>query len=77
MWYRKTQQQLNEGIIMALIFTIKGDLEESTLVKKEGGHENDNEIVSWQEWYLGDELVKRDVQMHLKTGLDAMLAAGF
>ena len=53
---------------MAMIFTTKGDLDEDTLDKIEGGHENDNEIVKWQEYYLGDELVKRDVQMHLKQG---------
>lgn len=54
---------------MALIFTTKGELEESTLVKTTGGYETDTEIQSWQEWHLDGELVKRDVQMHLKTGL--------
>lgn len=62
---------------MALIITTKGELEESTLIKKEGNHENDNEIVSWQEWYLGEELVKRDVQMHLKQGLASMVETSF
>ena len=57
---------------MALIFTTKGDMEESLLVKTEGSDENENEIVSWQEWHLGDELVKRDVQMHLKQGIFAV-----
>ena len=32
---------------MALIFTTKGDIEESLLVKKTGGHENPNEIIVW------------------------------
>ena len=54
---------------MALIFTTKGDLEESTLVKTEGGYETENEIQKWQEWHLDGELVKRDVQLHLKHGL--------
>lgn len=54
---------------MALIFTTKGDIEESLLTKKIGDSENDTEIVSWEEWYLGEELVKRNVNMHLKQGL--------
>lgn len=58
---------------MALIFTTLGDVEESTLVKTEGGHENETEIVKWQEWReIGkDEIVKREVQMHLKQGIFA------
>jgi len=51
---------------MALILTSKGMLEESTLVKSEGKLDNDNECTTWQEWRLGDEIVKRDVQMKLK-----------
>lgn len=54
---------------MALIFTTKGDIEESLLVKTEGGSENDTEIITWQEWRLDDEIVKREVQMHLKRGV--------
>jgi len=61
---------------MALIFTTKGDVEESLLVKTEGGHENDNEIVTWQEWHMDGELVKRDVQMHLKHGLISIPTSG-
>ena len=54
---------------MAMIFTTKGDLEESTLVKSTGSLENENEIIHWEEWHLGEELVKRNVHMHLKQGL--------
>jgi hypothetical protein len=54
---------------MSLIFTTKGEIEESTLVKTEGGYENDAEIQKWQEWHLDGELVKREVQLHLKQGL--------
>lgn len=56
---------------MALIFTTKGEIEESLLTKTEGGHENETEIVTWQEYTLDGEIVKRDVQMHLKQGLFA------
>jgi len=63
---------------MALIFTTKGDIEESLLIKTNGGHETDTEIVSWQEWVLDGEIVKREVQMHLKQGLFApAMAATF
>lgn len=61
---------------MGMIFTTKGDIEESLLVKTEGGHENDAEIVTWQEWHLDGELVKRNVQMHLKHGLISLPDAG-
>jgi hypothetical protein len=54
---------------MALIFTTKGEIEESLLVKTEGGYENETEIQKWQEWHLDGELVKRDVQLHLKQGI--------
>ena len=62
---------------MALIFTTQGDIEESLLTKTEGGHENDVEIVTWQEWILDGEIVKRDVQMHLKQGLVTVPTASF
>ena len=56
---------------MALIFTTLGDIEESTLVKTTGEHENDTEIVSWEEWRFEGDVVKRNVNMHLKHGLIA------
>ncbi len=61
---------------MAMIFTTKGEIEESLLVKKTGGYETEDEIQTFQEWYLDGELVKRDVQLHLKKGLfgDAVAA---
>jgi hypothetical protein len=62
---------------MALIFTTKGDIEESLLTKTTGGHENDTEIVTWCEWVLNNEIVKRDVNMHLKQGLEAVPTASF
>ena len=60
---------------MSLIITTLGEVEESTLIKTEGSHENDNEIVSWQEWHFEGVLVKRDVQMHLKQGLASLVEA--
>ena len=55
--------------------TTKGELDESLLVKTDGGYETDKEIQSWQEYHLDGELVKRDVQLHLKQGLSAMPVA--
>jgi hypothetical protein len=54
---------------MALIFTTLGEVEESTLVKTTGAHESDTEIVSWEEWRFEGEIVKRNVNMHLKHGI--------
>lgn len=56
-----------------LIYTTRGYLEENLLVKTVGGHENDTEIVNWQEYRLigEDEIIKREVQMHLKEGIFA------
>jgi hypothetical protein len=54
---------------MALISTTKGDIDESLLEFTEGGYENDNELQTFQQWTLEGEVVKRDVQLHLKKGL--------
>lgn len=63
---------------MAMIFTTKGEMDESLLVKTVGGYETEHEIQSWQEYHLDGELVKRDVQLHLKQGLSGMpVAASF
>ena len=51
---------------MALIFTTKGDLEESLLIKTEGLDDSDTEISNWTEYHLDGELVKRDVHLILK-----------
>lgn len=62
---------------MALIFTTKGDMEESLLIKTTGNSENEFEIVNWQEWTFEGEIVKREVQMHLKQGLQTTPVATF
>lgn len=59
---------------MAEIFTTHGMLDEATLEKTSGFVDNDNEYTTWQEWRLGDELVKRDVQVRLKKA--AVVASG-
>jgi hypothetical protein len=55
---------------VALITTTKGMMDESELRKVSGSLDNDNEYTTWQEYYLGDELVHRSVQVNLKRGAD-------
>ena len=50
---------------MALIFTTKGDLDESLLIMTEGSDETDTETANWIEYHLDGELVKRDYQFVL------------
>lgn len=63
---------------MAIVMTTKGEMDDSLLEKREGSTENDNEIVSWTEYWLDGELVHRSVHVHLKKnvfaeGMSAML----
>jgi hypothetical protein len=60
---------------MAIVTTTKGDMDESLLVRKDGNFEDDNEITSWVEYYLDEELVHRSVHVHLKKGVDFGLEA--
>ena len=53
---------------MVLINTTKGLIEESTLDRKDGSFDNDNEFTTWVEYRLGEELVHRSVQVNLKHG---------
>jgi hypothetical protein len=64
---------------MALIFTTKGELDESLLEKKEGSLDNEHEITNWIEYWHEGELVHRSVHVTLKKnvfsdGVAAMLA---
>jgi negative regulator of sigma E activity len=61
---------------MPLIYTTKGYLEDSLLAKTEGEVDNDNERTTWTEYRLEDEVVRRDVHVHLKLGLDLASAVG-
>jgi hypothetical protein len=61
-----------------LITTIKGDMDDSLLEKKEGSVDNENELTRWVEYWLDGELVHRSVHVHLKKnvladGIAAML----
>jgi hypothetical protein len=49
-----------------LITTIKGEMDDSLLEKREGIIDNDNETTKWVEYWHAGELVHRSVDMVLK-----------
>jgi hypothetical protein len=51
---------------MAIITTTKGDMDDSLLVKREGTVDNDNELTTWVEYWLDEELVHRSAHVTLK-----------
>jgi hypothetical protein len=51
---------------MGMIFTTKGDMDESLLEKKTGFVDNDNEYTVWVEYWHEGELVHRSVHVQLK-----------
>ena len=53
---------------MALIHTTHGDIDEAHLRRVDGRLDNDNELTTWVEYWLGDELVHRSVHVTLKQG---------
>jgi len=52
-----------------LIHTTKGLIERSELAVKDIIDEQENARVTATEWYLGDELVRRDVNVNILRGL--------
>jgi hypothetical protein len=49
-----------------IITTTKGELDDSQLDKKTGVIDNENETITWVEYWLDGELVHRSVDMVLK-----------
>ena len=54
---------------MALVNTTHGEMDESLLRKEEGTFEDDNEITTWVEYWLGSELVHRSAHVTLKKNV--------
>jgi hypothetical protein len=52
-----------------IVTTTKGDMDESLLEKREGSDENDNETISFTEYWLDGELVHRSVHVMLKRNV--------
>ena len=51
---------------MALISTTKGDMDESLVTKQDGTIDNENELTTWVEYWLDNELVHRSAHVTLK-----------
>ena len=51
---------------MALVFTTKGEMDESLLEKRTGVDDNESERAEWTEYWLDGELVHRSVHLTLK-----------
>lgn len=49
-----------------LVFTTKGEMDDSLLEKREGTVDNENELTTWVEYWLEGELVHRSVHVTLK-----------
>ena len=54
-----------------IVNTIKGEMDESLLEKREGSLDNDTETTSWVEYWLNGEMVHRSVHMALKRSVFA------
>lgn len=52
-----------------LVYTTKGEMDDSLLEKREGSLDNDNERTTWVEYWLGEELVHRSAHVALKQPL--------
>jgi len=51
---------------MALVTTTKGEMDDSLLEHRSGEIDNDNELTTWDEYWLDGELVHRSAHVKLK-----------
>ena len=49
-----------------IVTTTKGELDDSLLEHRSGEVDNENELTTWTEYWLNDELVHRSVHVTLK-----------
>lgn len=54
-----------------IVFTTKGNMDDSLLDKREGSVDTSNESTNWVEYWHEGELVHRSVNMVLKKGIFA------
>lgn len=59
-----------------MILTTKGEIDESSLEKREGTVDDDNEMTTWTEYWLDGELVHRSAHVRLKKSLSIFGTAG-
>ena len=58
-----------------LVNTTHGEMDEDLLDRKEGVIDNENETITWVEYWLDDELVHRSAHIILKTSPFVQLEA--
>jgi len=49
-----------------IVTTTKGPMDDLLLEKREGTVDNDNELTTWVEYWMGEELVHRSAHVTLK-----------
>ena len=49
-----------------IVTTTKGDMDDSLLEHRSGEADNENELTTWVEYWLNEELVHRSVHVTLK-----------
>jgi len=49
-----------------IVTTTKGEMDDSLLEYRSGEVDNENELTTWTEYWLNDELVHRSVHVTLK-----------
>jgi hypothetical protein len=49
-----------------IVITTKGEMDDSLLEHRSGEVDNENELTTWTEYWLNDELVHRSVHVTLK-----------
>jgi hypothetical protein len=59
-----------------IVNTIRGEMDDSLLNKKEGSIDNDNENTTWVEYYLDGVLVHRSAHVSLKRPLVSISEVG-
>jgi hypothetical protein len=58
------------------VTTIKGEMDDSLLEKREGNYDDDNESTVWIEYYLDAELVHRSAHVRLKRPMVSLTEVG-
>jgi len=49
-----------------LVTTTKGEMDDALLERRSGELDNENELTTWTEYWLGEELVHRSAHVTLK-----------
>jgi hypothetical protein len=66
-------ETIGNNVEEPLIYTSKGNLPIANLQYRQGWFESESEISFVEEYWLGEEIVKRSVHTKLKRGLDSTI----